>query len=103
MAETEVPDKKPCKASNVKNDNYKFENKVGKSYYDLCCTMAIEDAEYILMHCPTLDDTMNQVSQKINDLEMSTNTLILSDGRDTLATLMDNVSNDKNQMYVLNT
>ena len=79
----------------MKNDNYKFENKVGKSYCDLCCRMAIEDAEYILMHCPTLDDTMNQMSQKINDLEMSTNTLILSDGRETLATLMDNVSNDK--------
>ena len=52
MYQCDVMVKLICRASNLKCDNYKFKNAVGMRYCDICQSLANENAEHIILHCP---------------------------------------------------
>ena len=60
-------------------------------YCDLCTSFAIEDANHIIMQCPSLNVIRTRMYAQIRALELSSNTQILSGINDMYALILGKV------------
>ena len=94
MYQCEVMAKIVFGASNLKSDNYVYKKNGGSKYCELCNNMSVENAEHIIMHCQSLQNIRTKMLNEINELELASRTIILSNSIDLFSSLLGKIPKD---------